>query len=56
MRTLPRVLLAALATLTLAAAAAPAAPAPSFSFPLRLGFEAGDDWEPAIAADRFGLV
>ena len=22
--------------------------------PVRLGFQAGDDWEPSIAADRFG--
>jgi hypothetical protein len=55
-RTLPRVLLAALATLMLATSAAPAAAPPAFSFPVRLGFEAGDDWEPAIAADRFGHV
>ena len=25
-----------------------------FSLQTRLGFQAGDDWEPAIAADRFG--
>jgi len=37
-------------------AAAPAAVAPSFTVPVRLGFQAGDDWEPAIAADRFGHV
>jgi hypothetical protein len=24
----------------------------SFRAPIRLGFAAGDDWEPAIAADR----
>lgn len=29
-------------------------PATTFSAPVRLGFPAGDDWEPAIAADRFG--
>lgn len=29
---------------------------PRFSFPERLGFAAGDDWEPSIAADRFGHV
>ena len=34
----------------------PLAVAQSFSAPVRLGFEAGDDWEPAIAADRFGHV
>ena len=37
-------------------ATAASAAAPSFSAPVRLGFEAGDDWEPAIAADRFGHV
>ncbi len=31
-------------------------PAATFSGPARLGFAAGDDWEPAIAADRFGHV
>jgi Neuraminidase (sialidase) len=30
--------------------------APSFSFPVRLGFPHGDDWEPAIAADSAGHV
>ncbi len=30
--------------------------APGFRSPLRLGFPKGDDWEPAIAADRFGHV
>src|SRR5438874_1567188 len=35
---------------------AAAAPAPSFTPPVRLGFQAGDDWEPAIAADRYGHV
>jgi hypothetical protein len=34
---------------------APASP-PRFSFPERLGFQGGDDWEPSIAADRFGHV
>src|SRR3954451_933175 len=33
-----------------------AAPAPSFSASVRLGFQQGDDWEPAIAADREGHV
>jgi len=28
----------------------------SFTKPVQLGFKAGDDWEPAIAADRFGHV
>src|SRR5438128_2015380 len=27
-----------------------------FSAPIRLGYKAGDDWEPSIAADRFGHV
>jgi hypothetical protein len=35
---------------------AAAATAPTFSFPVQLGFQAGDDWEPAIAADRRGHV
>ena len=44
------------ATLLLAAIGrAPAAP-PSFSPPQQLGFAPGDDWEPSIAADRFGHV
>lgn len=33
-----------------------AAPPPAFSAATRLGFPGGDDWEPAIAADRFGHV
>ncbi|CAN5209109.1 hypothetical protein BH18ACT14_BH18ACT14_05430 [soil metagenome] len=32
-------------------ASASAASAPTFTFPVRIGFEAGDDWEPAIATD-----
>jgi hypothetical protein len=35
---------------------APAAPAAGFSAQVRLGFLAGDQWEPAIAADAFGHV
>ena len=35
---------------------AAAAPAPAFTSPVRLGFQHGDDWEPAIAADRSGHV
>jgi hypothetical protein len=31
-------------------------PAATFSAPVRLGFPAGDDWEPAIAADELGHV
>ncbi len=38
-----------------AGTSAPAAPAAGgFSDQVRLGFTAGDQWEPAIAADRFG--
>ena len=36
-------------------ALAPPSPA-GFSPQVRLGFTAGDQWEPAIAADRFGRV
>jgi hypothetical protein len=35
---------------------AAAAPGPTFTTPVRLGFAHGDDWEPAIAADRLGHV
>ncbi|MEP7200299.1 MAG: sialidase family protein [Chloroflexota bacterium] len=35
---------------------APAAPAIGFAPQTRLGFTSGDQWEPAIAADRFGHV
>ena len=43
------------ALLLIGVGSAPAAP-PGSSFPERLGFQAGDDWEPSIAADRFGHV
>jgi hypothetical protein len=43
-------------TVVFGATAGSAAAAPSFSFPVQLGFFAGDDWEPAIAADRYGHV
>ena len=33
-----------------------APPAATFTDPVRLGFEAGDDWEPSIAADSDGNV
>jgi len=33
-----------------------AAPAPGFAPQTRVGFTVGDQWEPAIAADRFGHV
>ncbi len=36
------------------AAARAAQPSADFTPQVRLGFKAGDDWEPAIAADRFG--
>jgi hypothetical protein len=47
--------------ISLAATAPPPAAAAgperdSFSGQHRLGFQSGDDWEPAIAADRFGHV
>ncbi len=35
---------------------APAAPPSGFAPQTRLGFTSGDQWEPAIAADRFGHV
>ena len=46
-------LAAILATSTIAAAAPPK---PAFTAPTRMGFPNGDDWEPSIAADRFGHV
>jgi hypothetical protein len=46
----------ALACTVLFGATAASAAALSFSFPVQLGFFAGDDWEPSIAADRFGHV
>src|SRR5256714_2559540 len=51
-----RVALAAFVVALAVGVPAAAAPAPSFSAPVRLGFQLGDDWEPAIAADRFGHV
>jgi hypothetical protein len=48
-------ILAVVALLTgtgLASAATP--PAASFTAPQRIGFPSGDDWEPSVAADRFG--
>ena len=38
------------------AVAAPPAPAAGFTAQTRLGYTAGDQWEPAIAADRFGHI
>jgi hypothetical protein len=40
--------------LTAVPAAAAEADAHGFSRQVRVGFQSGDDWEPAIAADRFG--
>lgn len=54
-RPLRRAAIAALATMVVASSGAAAVP-PSFSSPIRLGFPNGDDWEPAIAADRSGRV
>jgi hypothetical protein len=47
---------AAAACVLVLGAAASAAPAPPFTSPVQLGIQAGDDWEPAIAADRHGHV
>jgi hypothetical protein len=44
----------ALACAVVFAATAASAAALSFSFPVQLGFQQGDDWEPSIAADRYG--
>jgi hypothetical protein len=49
------VLIALLGALALGVPAA-AAPTPIFTSAVRMGFEHGDDWEPAIAADRSGHV
>jgi hypothetical protein len=52
---LPALVLALSAVLaigSLASAAPP--PAPLFTSPSRIGFPNGDDWEPSMAADRFG--
>jgi BNR repeat-like domain len=46
----------ALAVAVAGSSAAAPTGAASFSDPVRLGFPAGDDWEPAIAADDFGHV
>ena len=56
-RTLLRFVVTALALAALVAVgSASASPLPSFGMPVRLGFAGGDDWEPAVAADRFGHV
>jgi len=46
----------ALALAVILAGPAIAAPPPSFVPQVRLGFSSGDQWEPAIATDRFGHV
>ncbi|MEX2464974.1 MAG: sialidase family protein [Gaiellaceae bacterium] len=51
-----RALGVALVCAVVAGATASAAVAPTFTAPVRLGFEKGDDWEPAIAADGRGHV
>src|ERR1700730_9835176 len=52
----PRLLRAAVLLLVGTLLLGAADPSPNFTTPRRLGFVAGDDWEPAIAADRFGHV
>jgi hypothetical protein len=49
-------LVAVLALVVTIGVAVAGAAAPSFRAPIRLGFAGGDDWEPAIAADRYGHV
>ena len=56
MRSFVRVVLLTLVLALVAGLPASAARAPSFTAPVRLGFQHGDDWEPAIAADRSGHV
>lgn len=51
-----RTALAACLALVVGVSAVWAAPPGTFSSPVRLGFAAGDDWEPSIAADRYGHV
>ena len=48
--------LALCASLIGAGAVSAVPPPATFTAPARLGFAAGDDWEPAIAADDFGHV
>jgi hypothetical protein len=50
------VLLAVAGLLASASGVAAAPRPPSFNAPVRLGFPGGDDWEPSIAADRYGHV
>jgi hypothetical protein len=51
-----RFLFVVLACALVVGGTASAASAPTFTAPVRLGFEQGDDWEPAIAADGSGHV
>ena len=56
MRSFVRLVLLTFVLALVAGLPASAARAPSFTAPVRLGFQHGDDWEPAIAADRSGHV
>ena len=56
MRPFARVVLVTFVLALVVGLPASAAHAPSFTAPVRLGFQHGDDWEPAIAADRSGHV
>ncbi|MGH2463280.1 MAG: sialidase family protein [Candidatus Limnocylindria bacterium] len=51
-----RVVLAACTAFLIGVSAVWAVPPGTFTNPIRLGFAAGDDWEPSIAADRYGHV
>jgi hypothetical protein len=51
-----RLIGAALACAVVFGATAASAATPTFTFPTQLGFQQGDDWEPSIAADRYGHV
>jgi hypothetical protein len=51
MRSFVRLVLLTFVLALVAGLPASAARAPSFTAPVRLGFQHGDDWEPAIAAD-----
>jgi hypothetical protein len=51
-----RAVLAACMALLVGVSAVWAIPAETFTFPVRLGFTNGDDWEPSIAADDSGRV
>jgi hypothetical protein len=55
-RTAGATILALAAILAGSSIAAAAPPKPAFTAPTRLGFPNGDDWEPSVAADRFGHV